>query len=102
MNGDINNCAVIKAIMTVDGMVTVNLQHLDKCILYANSLLDYLQLKNKMFYRLTDFSLLKSVHFSARKIPFMYSFSGIAQPQSQFPHSCVYERFMYFQDPSMY
>ncbi len=27
--------------------------------------------------------------YTARKIPFMYSFSGIARPQSQFPHSCV-------------
>ncbi len=28
----------------------------------------------------------------------MFSFSGIAQPQSQFPHSCVCERFIYSQD----
>ncbi len=29
---------------------------------------------------------------TARKIPFMYSCLGIAQPQSQFLHSCVCER----------
>ncbi len=34
---------------------------------------------------------------TATKIPFMYSFS--ARPQSQFPHSCVCERFIYSQDP---
>jgi hypothetical protein len=27
---------------------------------------------------------------------------GIAQPQSQFPHSCVCERFIYYQDRSAY
>ncbi len=32
-------------------------------------------------------------HHTATKIPFMYFFSGIARPQSQFPHSCVCERF---------
>ncbi len=31
-------------------------------------------------------------------IPFL----GIARPQSQFPHSCVCERFIYFQDQSTY
>jgi hypothetical protein len=31
-------------------------------------------------------------------IPFL----GIARPQSQFPHSCVCERFTYFQDRSTY
>jgi hypothetical protein len=31
-------------------------------------------------------------------IPFL----GIARPQSQFPHSCVFERFIYFQDQSSY
>jgi hypothetical protein len=30
----------------------------------------------------------------------MYSFLGIARPQSQFPHSCVYEQFIYSQDRS--
>jgi hypothetical protein len=29
----------------------------------------------------------------------MCPFLGIAQPQSQFPHSCVYELFMYSYDP---
>ena len=37
-----------------------------------------------------------------RKIPFMYSFSGHCAPQSQFPHSCVCERFIYSQDRSTY
>jgi hypothetical protein len=31
---------------------------------------------------------------TARKIPFMYCFLGIARPQSQFPHSCVCEQFL--------
>ncbi len=39
---------------------------------------------------------------TARKIPFMYSFLGIARPQSQFPHSCVCERFIYSQNRSTY
>jgi hypothetical protein len=30
------------------------------------------------------------------------SFLGIARPQSQFPHSCVWEQFIYFQDWSTY
>jgi hypothetical protein len=39
---------------------------------------------------------------TATKIPFMYSFFGIARLQSQFPHSCVCERFIYSQDQSTY
>jgi hypothetical protein len=35
---------------------------------------------------------------TATKIPSIYSFSGIAGLQSQFPHSCVCERFIYSQD----
>jgi hypothetical protein len=31
-------------------------------------------------------------------IPFL----GIARPQPQFPHSCVFERFIYSQDQSTY
>jgi hypothetical protein len=31
-------------------------------------------------------------------IPFL----GIARPQPQFPHSCVFERFIYSQDQSSY
>ncbi len=31
-----------------------------------------------------------------------YSQKGIARSQSQFPHSCVYERFMYSHDRSAY
>ncbi len=38
--------------------------------------------------------------FTATKIPFMYSFS--ANFESQFPHSCVCERFIYSQDRSTY
>jgi hypothetical protein len=100
MNGEINNCTVIKAIMNVDGMVMVNLQHLDKCILYANSLLDYLQLKKEMFYRSTDFSLLKSIHSQQGEFHLCILSLGIARPQSQFPHLCDCERFIYFQDRS--
>ncbi len=41
--------------------------------------------------------------YTARKIPFMYSFSGnCATPQSRFPQSCVCERFIYSQDQSTY
>jgi hypothetical protein len=32
----------------------------------------------------------------------VFFFWGIAQPQSQFPHSCVCERFIYSQDRSTY
>jgi hypothetical protein len=31
-------------------------------------------------------------------IPFL----GVARPQPQFPHSCVFERFIYYQDQSTY
>jgi hypothetical protein len=33
---------------------------------------------------------------------YIFLFGGIAQPQSQFPHSCVCERFIYSQDRSTY
>ncbi len=33
---------------------------------------------------------------TATKIPFKYSQKRIARPKSQFPHSCVCERFIYF------
>jgi hypothetical protein len=43
-------------------------------------------------------------HLHCKEIPFMYciSFLGIARPQSQFPHSCVCEWFIYSQDQSTY
>jgi hypothetical protein len=37
-----------------------------------------------------------------RKSPLCIPFLGIARPQSQFPHSCVCERFIYSQDRSTY
>jgi hypothetical protein len=40
--------------------------------------------------------------YIAMKIPFMFPFLGIARPQSQFPHSCVCERFIHSQDRSTY
>ncbi len=40
--------------------------------------------------------------YTARKIPLMFSFLGIARPQSQFPHSSVCELFIYSQDRSTY
>ncbi len=39
---------------------------------------------------------------TARKISFMYSFSGNCAAQSQFPHSCGCEQFIYSQDRSTY
>jgi hypothetical protein len=39
---------------------------------------------------------------TAKNIPLMYSFLGTALPQSQFPHSCVCERFIYSQYRSTY
>jgi hypothetical protein len=39
---------------------------------------------------------------TATAIPFMFPFLGIARPQPQFPHSCVCERFIYYQDRSTY
>jgi hypothetical protein len=40
--------------------------------------------------------------YTATVIPFIYSFSEIARPQSQFSHSCFLERFIYSQDQSTY
>jgi hypothetical protein len=37
-----------------------------------------------------------------RKSHLCIPFLGIARPQSQFPHSCVWERFIYYQDRSPY
>jgi hypothetical protein len=37
-----------------------------------------------------------------RKSHLCIPFLGIARPQSQFPHSCVYERFIYSQNRSTY
>ncbi len=46
------------------------------------------------------------VHFRAStlqgKFHLCIPFLGIVGPQSQFPHSCVYERFIYSQDRSTY
>ncbi len=33
---------------------------------------------------------------------YVFLFLGIGRPQSQFPHACVYERFIYSQDRSTY
>ncbi len=43
-----------------------------------------------------------NMNYTATNIPFMYSFLGIARPQSKSPHSCVCERFIYSQDRSTY
>ncbi len=57
----------------------------------------------------TSFFVYLSGHFSCvspyallRKSHLCISFLGIARPQSQFPHLCVCERFMYSQDRSTY
>ncbi len=42
------------------------------------------------------------LHALQRKFLLCISFLGIARPQSQFPHSCVCERFVYSQDRSTY
>jgi hypothetical protein len=42
------------------------------------------------------------VHTLQGKSHLCIPFLGIARPQSQFPHSCVCERFMYSQDRSTY
>ncbi len=39
---------------------------------------------------------------TAMKIPYMSSFSGIARPQSRFPHLFVCQRFIYSKDRSTY
>ncbi len=40
--------------------------------------------------------------YTATAMPFIYSFSGNSAASVQFPHSCVYERFIYSQDQSTY
>ncbi len=37
-----------------------------------------------------------------RELRLYIPFLGIARPQPQFPHSCVFERFIYSQDLSTY
>ncbi len=54
MNDQIN-CAVIKPILNVKGIVIVNLQYLDKCVLHANSWLDFVQLKNENVFQVIRF-----------------------------------------------
>ncbi len=63
---------------------------------------DFKTLLEYMIIFCIDF--LKPIYFTATKIPFMYFFSGncTAAAQSQFPHSCVCERFIYSQDRSTY
>ncbi len=46
--------------------------------------------------------LLYCIYHTSTKIPFMYFFLLIARPHSQFPHSCVCERFIYSQVLSKY
>ncbi len=41
-------------------------------------------------------------HTLQRQFHLHIPFLGIAQPQPQFPHSCVFERFIYSQDKSTY
>jgi hypothetical protein len=40
--------------------------------------------------------------YTARKFHLRIPFGGMARPQSQFPHSCIYERLIYSQDRSTY
>jgi hypothetical protein len=49
-----------------------------------------------------NFQVPTNLSLTSTKIPLMYSFLGIAWPQSQFPHSCICERFTYSQDRSTY
>jgi hypothetical protein len=42
------------------------------------------------------------MHALQRKSHLCISRKGIARPKSQFPHSCVCERFIYSQDQSTY
>jgi hypothetical protein len=57
--------------------------------------------------KLVLFSLPELLHFlhckdTTPEIRKIYSRKGIARGQSQFPHSCVGERFIYTQDRSAY
>ena len=58
--------------------------------------------KNVINFLLKSSKHYKTKKCTAMKLPFMYSFLGIALPQSQFPHSCVCWRFIYSQDRSTY
>jgi hypothetical protein len=57
-----------------------------------------------LFYHPLHSRVVNIVGYTATKIPFMYCISskGTAYPQSQFPHSCVCEQFIYSQDRSTY
>ncbi len=47
-------------------------------------------------------NLAPSAFYTARKFHLCISFLGIARPQPQFQHSCVWERFILSQDRSTY
>ncbi len=46
--------------------------------------------------------IVKCPYTLQRQFRLYIPFLGIARPQPQFPHSCVLERFIYFQDQSTY
>ncbi len=53
--------------------------------------------QHKLLYRKTACS-----NYTATAIRLYIPFLGIARPQPQFPHSCVFERFIYSQDHYTY
>ena len=63
-----------------------------KCIFFTEFLTN---VKSTEIYDFSNCTLQRKSHLCI-------SFLGIARPQSQFPHSCVYERFIYSQDRSTY
>ncbi len=62
------------------------------------------QIQEKMVFYFTTHSLLKQILACTlqRQFRLYIPFLGIARPQPQFPHSCVFERFLYSQDQSTY
>ncbi len=56
--------------------------------------------KDYMIYK--NYNILQYSHILQRKSHVCIPFLGIARPQSQFPHSCVCEQFIYSQDRSTY
>ncbi len=94
----------------------------EKCVIYLNLLItsffrwrDVVSLVNvhlnivsrisyPMFFCPPDDASLTAVSWPAlqRKVHLHIPCLGIARPQSQFPHSCVCEQFIYSQDRSTY